>query len=155
MNTPILLHEVINDQVVPNFVPTSPLAGTEPLIAVMGLSAYSSTQQSADGLRSAGRFLPPADHGSWLDPSASLAATVEMQKQVISFIGSFGGAVVVTDESTMVPVMMQVQSAPIANLTEKKSSKSAKQKNRSLISGRWTVSRLERFKNVNQSERLE
>ncbi|MGB7453527.1 MAG: hypothetical protein WBM36_15490, partial [Lysobacterales bacterium] len=47
-NTPILLHEVINDQVIPNFVPTSPLAGTEPLIKVMGLSAYSSTQQSPD-----------------------------------------------------------------------------------------------------------
>ena len=150
-NTPVMLHEVINDQVIPNFVPTSPLAGTEPLIKVMGLNAYSSTQQSADGLRSAGRFLPPADHGSWLNPSASLAATVEMQKQVISFIGSLGGAVIVTDPSTMVPVMT-MESQETANLTEKKSSKSVKGKNKP---GRGTISRLEQVKSQTQPGRLE
>jgi pimeloyl-ACP methyl ester carboxylesterase len=150
-NTPVMLHEVINDQVIPNFVPTSPLAGTEPLIKVMGLNAYSSTQQSADGLRSAGRFLPPADHGSWLNPSASLAATVEMQKQVISFIGSLGGAVIVTDPSTMVPVMT-MESQETANLTEKRSSKSVKGKNKP---GRGTISRLEQVKSQTQPGRLE
>jgi len=120
-NTPILLHEVINDQVIPNYVLTSPLAGTEPLIKVMGLDAYSSTQQSPTGLRAAGRFLPPATHGSWLDPTDSPAAFFEMQQQVATFIGSFGGAVVVTDESTMVPVVqMQGLGELVADLTEKK-----------------------------------
>ena len=155
MNTPILLHEVIDDQVFPNVVPGSPLAGTEALIKVMGLTAYSSTQQSADGLRAAGRFVPPATHGSWLDPSSSPAAFVEMQKQAVTFVGSFGGVVEVTDESTMVPVV-EAQSSAVVDLTEKKGSKSAKQKNkRSLISRRGTVSRLERVKNNNQPDRLE
>ena len=154
-NTPILLHEVINDQVIPNFVATSPLAGTEPLIKVMGLSAYSSTQQSADGLRSAGRFVPPASHGSWLSPADSPPAFFEMQGQAVTFIGSFGGAVVVNDSSTMVQVM-QVQSSQVVDLTEKQGSKSAKQKNkRSLISGRGTVSRLEQVNKNNQTDRLE
>jgi len=119
-HTPILLHEVINDRAIPNFVPTAPLAGTEPLIKVMGLEAYSSFQQNPNGLRAAGRFLEPADHFSWLSPDVgSSAAFFEMQQQAVSFIASFGGAVVVTDQSTMVPVV-QMNAQAIANLTEKK-----------------------------------
>ena len=129
-NTPILLHEAINDRVIPNFVPTSPLAGTEPLIKVMGLESYSTTQQSATGLRAAGRFVQPADHVSWLDPSYSPAAFFEMQSQAVTFIGSFGGAVVVTDEDTMVPVIqMDSLFTPVTDLTEKKGSESKKSKN--------------------------
>ncbi|MGA9575874.1 MAG: hypothetical protein WBS20_18170, partial [Lysobacterales bacterium] len=155
MNTPILLHEVINDQVIPNFVATSPLAGTEPLIKVMGLNAYSSTQQSADGLRAAGRFVPPASHGSWLDPSSSPPAFYEMQTQAASFIASFGGAVVVTDGNTMVPVV-QAQSQRAANLTEKKDIKSRKAQQRSgLVNKRQTLSRLEQAKQNNQPDRFE
>jgi hypothetical protein len=33
LNQPLLVHEVIGDQVVPNFVPTAPLSGTEPMVA--------------------------------------------------------------------------------------------------------------------------
>ena len=154
MNTPILLHEVINDLVVPNFAPTSPLAGTEPLIKVMGLTAYSSTQQSAEGLRAAGRFVPPGTHGSWLSPSDSPAAFFEMQNQAATFIGSFGGAVVVTNEDTMVPVV-QMDTQAIANLTEKKSSNTAREKKSVLVNRRETVSRLERVKNDQQPDRFE
>jgi len=110
--TPIMLHEVINDTVIPNFVLTAPLSGTEPLIAVMGLNSYSSTQQSPDGLRAAARFLPPATHGSLLTPVGAPAAFFEMQTQMASFIASHGGLIAVTDESTMVPVVqMEVKPA--------------------------------------------
>jgi hypothetical protein len=155
-NTPIMLHEVINDQAIPNFVPTDPLAGTEPLIRIMDLDAYSTSQVSVDGLRSAGRFVPPAEHAQVLSPAfGSPAAYFEMQKQLASFIASHGGSIVVTDESTMAPVM-QVQPSQVVDLTEKQGSKSVKQKSkRSLISERGTVSRLERRKNNNQPDRLE
>jgi len=100
----ILLHEVIGDSVLPNFVPTAPLSGTEPMIAVMGLTSYSSTLTNPAGIDAVGRFLPPAVHASLRDPDPSPAATVEMQKQMASFIASMGTAVVVEDAATMLPV---------------------------------------------------
>ncbi len=102
---PVLLHEVIGDTVLPNFVPTAPLSGTEPMIAVMGLKSYSTSQADPGGLRVAARFVPPAQHASLLSPTASLAATVEMQTQMASFIVSKGTFVGVGDASTMVPVL--------------------------------------------------
>ncbi|MBT8041520.1 MAG: lipase [Gammaproteobacteria bacterium] len=107
----ILLHEVIGDTVVPNFVPTALLSGTEPMIATMGLTPYSSTQLNPDGLDVVGRFVPPASHGSLLSPVTSPAATVEMQKQMASFIASMGTAVVVEDAATMVPVPVAASEA--------------------------------------------
>lgn len=113
-NQPILYHEVIGDTVVPNFVPTAPLSGTEPLLRVMGLTSYSSTQSDPAGLRLAGRFVPPASHGSLLSPSTSLAATLEMQSQVASFFLTRGEITVVIDEGTMVPVpQIQFGGAPL------------------------------------------
>jgi len=126
-NTPVMLHEVINDSVIPNYVATAPLSGTEPLIATMGLTAYSSSQQSADGLRAAGRFVPPATHGSLLDPSSSPAAFFEMQKQMASFVASFGGQILVTSGDKMVQAV-QVEPQPVADLSEKDNSKSGKEK---------------------------
>ena len=103
--SPVMLHEVIGDSVIPNFVPTAPLSGTEPLIAVMGLTSYSTSQQNPDGLRAAARFVPPATHGSLLSPAqGSPAAFFEMQTQVASFIATGGGQIQVVDQSTMVPV---------------------------------------------------
>ncbi len=70
---------------------------------------------------------------SWLSPTVgSPAAFFEMQKQAVTFIGSFGGAVVVTDESTMVPVMQMQQSESVGDLTEKKSLKILIERRRSL-----------------------
>lgn len=114
--TPLMLHEVINDQVIPNYVPTAPLSGTEPVIAVMGLTSYGTSQQNPDGLRAAGRFLPPASHGSLLSPDSSLAALLEMQTQMASFIASHGGQILVTDESTMVQEV-QMEAAPVVDPT--------------------------------------
>ena len=69
-----------------------------------GLTQYSSTQTSAAGVDAAGKFLPPATHGSLLDPSAAPASTAEMQKQMASFVASRGKAVVVENSATMEPV---------------------------------------------------
>lgn len=99
----IVLHEVIGDTVVPNFVATAPLSGTEPLIKTMGLAAYSSSRSGAGDLSLAGRFVPPAAHSSLLSPAASPAATAEMQAQMASFIASKGTSVVVSNAATMVP----------------------------------------------------
>jgi pimeloyl-ACP methyl ester carboxylesterase len=100
----VVLHEVIGDTVLPNFVATAPLSGTEPMIRSANLTPYSATRMDPNGLDSAGRFVPPASHSSLLSPSASPAATAEMQKQMASFVVSRGRAVVVEDASTMVPV---------------------------------------------------
>jgi hypothetical protein len=102
----IMLHEVIGDVVIPNFVATAPLSGTEPMIRVMGLTSYSTSQANPDGLKAVARFVPPATHGSWLSPAlGSPAATFEMQSQMASFIASFGTFINVTDETTMVQVL--------------------------------------------------
>ncbi len=98
----ILLHEVIGDGVIPNSVPGAPLSGTEPLIAAMGLTTITATTQDAGGIRGAVRFIPPADHGSILNPSASPAATAEMQGQMATIIVSAGTTVVVNDPSVIV-----------------------------------------------------
>jgi hypothetical protein len=97
----IVLHEVRGDTVFPNFVLTAPLSGTEPMIAAMGLTSYSSTLANPAGVDGAGRFLPPASHGSLLSPATSPAATVEMQKQMASVIASMGTAVVVENSGAM------------------------------------------------------
>jgi len=98
----ILLHEVIGDTVIPNFVATAPLSGTEPLIAAMGLSTITATTFDATGVRGAVRFVPPASHGSLLDPTASPGAFFEMQGQMASMLATFGTTVVVTDPSVIV-----------------------------------------------------
>ena len=105
----VVVHKVINDQFVPNAVPLAPLSGTDPMVRAMGLQQYSSTQQNPNGVDLVGNFVPPAEHGSLLDPTPSPAATVEMQKQLASFLFSRGTAVVVEDASTMEPVSAQEQ----------------------------------------------
>ncbi len=102
----ILFHEVVGggdnlpDQVVPNSVPGAPLSGTEPLIRVLGLPAITQTVQDANGVRGAVRFTEGA-HSSLLDPSSSMAVTVEMQTQMASFLMSRGTTVVVQNPSVI------------------------------------------------------
>ncbi len=132
LNQPLLIHEVIGDTVVPNFSLTAPLSGTEPMMAVMGLTSYSSTQSDLAGLRVGGRFVPPASHGSLLSPATSPAATLEMQTQFGSFIASDGQVVLVTDESTMVPVPAVLgDSAPLIIRSESGGSGAATRSRRS------------------------
>lgn len=111
----ILLHEVVGggaltgggtslpDQVIPNTVPGAPLSGTEPLIRAFGLTTVTGSTAGAP-LRGAVRFIQ-GGHGSLLQPSAAtpegLAATVEMQTQMVSFLLSGGQAVQVANPSVI------------------------------------------------------
>jgi hypothetical protein len=107
-NLPVFLQEVIGDEVVPNDVldpvnqiPDAPLAGTEPLIRAMGLDIITGSVSDPGGLKVAVRFLPPAEHGSLLDPTASAAATAEMRAQIRSFITSDGTSITVTNPAVI------------------------------------------------------
>jgi len=96
----VLLHEVIDELVIPNAVSGAPLSGTDPLIKAMGLPIISSTSVNSSGVDAAVRFTA-GDHGSLLSPEGSLQATIEMQTQMASMISSRGTAVVVTDDSVI------------------------------------------------------
>ena len=94
----VLLQQIAGDTVVPNAVPGAPLAGTEPLIRVMGLAPITATTQDPMGIRGAVRLLQ-GGHGSLLDPSASPAVTAEMQGQAASMVSSGGAAVIIGNTS--------------------------------------------------------
>lgn len=88
------------DQVVPLAVAGAPLAGSNPLAAVMALQAISETTTDVAGLRGVVRFTE-GDHGSLISPAASLAATVEMQGQVATFMATFGTTIPVTNPAVV------------------------------------------------------
>ncbi len=121
----IMLHEVIGDTVLPNYVPTAPLSGTEPMISAMGLTSYSTTQSNPEGLDLVGRFVPPAHHGSLLDPTGAPEVTAEMQGQMAAFAATKGTTVSVMNESTMVPAVA-VEMGGSSGLKEKSGSKKSK-----------------------------
>ncbi|MBL8246958.1 MAG: Ig-like domain-containing protein [Candidatus Competibacter sp.] len=92
---PIHLIEVVggagspSDQQVPNAVANAPLAGTEPLAKVMGLQSVSRSVADNKGVRGIVRFTQ-GDHGSIIVPIFSVAATAEMQGQMIKFLQTEG-----------------------------------------------------------------
>jgi pimeloyl-ACP methyl ester carboxylesterase len=102
----ILAQEVVgdathpSDQVIPNSVPGAPLSGTEPLLAVLGLSKLTHTTQ-APVIKGAVRFTQ-GTHGSLLDPTSSPAVTAEMQGEMASMTASGGQAVIITNTSVIV-----------------------------------------------------
>lgn len=100
--TPIHLIEVLGDQTIPNAVEGKPLAGTEPLIRLMGLPAVSTTVQSQDGTPVSGavRFTE-GGHGSLVSPEASAAATTEMQTEIFSWFGSDMLVLPITNEDVV------------------------------------------------------
>ncbi|MFK7955272.1 MAG: hypothetical protein AB8B96_04195 [Lysobacterales bacterium] len=103
---PILIQEVVGsagslpDQVIPNAVEGFPLSGTEPLIAAMGLAPITQTVQNPDGIRGVTRYLV-GSHGSILDPRASGEATLQMQTEAASMVGSNGTVVQVVVPSVL------------------------------------------------------
>ena len=102
----ILAQEVVgdathpSDQVIPNSVAGAPLSGTEPLLAVLGLSKFTHTTQAAV-IKGAVRFTQ-GTHGSLLDPTSSPAVTAEMQGEMASMTASGGQAVIISNTSVIV-----------------------------------------------------
>lgn len=94
-NQPLHMIEVLNDQVIPNWVAGAPLSGTEPLSSVMKLTSITATTPGVDGIV---RFNSGV-HGSILDPTVSPAATVEIQTQVAAFQLARGTAISVQNSS--------------------------------------------------------
>jgi pimeloyl-ACP methyl ester carboxylesterase len=97
-----------SDLVVPNTVPDgndttgtvpAPLAGTEPQLALMGLTQHNSSTSGAD-LHVVTKYIS-GSHSSLLDPGPDAAVTTEIQTQAANFFGSDGAALVVTDDTVL------------------------------------------------------
>jgi len=100
------------DQVVPNNTVNSPLAGTDPLVMLAGLTQVNTTTMTDDpekGVHTVTRFTD-GHHASILTTALAvptnttennLRVLTEMQTQLASFIGSGGQALVVTDTSVI------------------------------------------------------
>lgn len=89
------------DQVVPNAVEGAPLAGTEPLVAALGLAPITGTVVDLGGIRGVARFLR-GDHVTVLIPSdfddfELIAAWEEMQREVVDFAYNEGKLLTVLD----------------------------------------------------------
>ncbi len=113
----ILFFEIVggnsspSDLVVPNTVPdgndstgTVPalLAGTEPLLKLLGLSQQNATipGDGTTNLRVSTKYIS-GEHSSLLDPTPDPAVTTEIQTQTANFFGSDGTALVVTDDTVL------------------------------------------------------
>ena len=88
--TAVHLMQVRGDLVIPNSVATAPLSGTEPLARQLGLMrTFGSTSGSAHVIFAEAN----SSHGSIIDPGdtpESLAVTIEMQTQTVTFAASNG-----------------------------------------------------------------
>jgi hypothetical protein len=95
---PVHLVKVLNDQVVPN-------SSTDRLIAAGSFAKLKTIGPNPVGPGNGGyTFFSKGDHGSLFSPSASLAATVEMQRQTVLFAASAvqpGGPFVVLTDPTV------------------------------------------------------
>lgn len=97
------------DQVVPNRAVNSPLSGTEPLAALMGLASISETTQDPEGVKGIVRFTD-GHHSSILTNDVNrggstvegnTAVLIEMQTQLASFIAS-GGKIIPVNNADVV-----------------------------------------------------
>jgi len=112
--TPIHLMEIVGngddnlpDQVVTNTTPYTPLGGTEPTIAMLGLAAISETTADFENkLSGAVRFLyghhtsvinPAHTDGITASPQFAGRTTVEMQTQVATFFATDGAVISITE----------------------------------------------------------
>ncbi len=100
-----------SDLVVPNTVPDAlaaisspatvqaPLAGTEPLMTLLGLT-QAATSQSGSDLKHSVKFTS-GDHASILSPAADAAVTTEMQTEMATFIATDGATLNITDATSI------------------------------------------------------
>ncbi len=88
------------DQVIPNNVATAPLAGTDPLVTYLQATTLSGNTGDFTAPNKTARYTL-GDHSSILDPTASLAATVSMQTQTATFVGSQGAFISIPDETLL------------------------------------------------------
>lgn len=96
-----------SDLVVPNTVPDAndsgstvpaPLAGTEPMLDLMGLTQVNSSQTATSDLLLSVKFTA-GNHSSILDPTAAPAVTTEMQTEMVSFLAHDGLSLTITSAS--------------------------------------------------------
>lgn len=111
----ILYFEVVggnsspSDLTVPNTVPDgndssntvpAPLAGTEPMLSLLGLTQINTTTAGTN-MQLSVKFTA-GSHGSILDPSSSSAVTSAMQGQMASFLSNDGNSVTVSDPGSVI-----------------------------------------------------
>ena len=86
----LLAFEVFGDKVIPNAVATAPLSGTDPIVRMLALNDVNTSNPGyLEDPYLVSRYKEGA-HGSILDPSDSLKATVDMQYQAAIFTTSEG-----------------------------------------------------------------
>jgi Pla-1/cef family extracellular lipase len=107
-NTPTHLIEVVgngvdnlSDQTVTNTAPFTPMGGTEPAIALLGLQAVSEDTNGSGAVRFVNghhsSILDPRPNAASPDAALSAKATQEMQTQVATFFASMGQLIKITD----------------------------------------------------------
>lgn len=91
-----------DDRSIPNSIPTAPLSGTDPLLAMMQTTPLTATAPGYIPVSGStvARFTL-GQHNSIFDPSYSLEATIEMQQEVASFVGSRAATVLVENYSIL------------------------------------------------------
>ena len=111
-NTPTHLIEVVgngvdnlSDQTVTNTAPFTPMGGTEPAIALLGLAGVSEDTNGSGVVRFINghhsSILDPRPNAASPDPELSARATQEMQTQVATFFASMGQLIKVTDAAVV------------------------------------------------------
>ncbi len=88
------------DQVIPNNVPTAPLAGTDPLVNYLQATTLSGNTGDNAAPNKTARYIV-GNHNSILDPSESPEATSSMQRQVAAFVGSQDHNITIIDSNLL------------------------------------------------------
>ena len=78
----------------------APLAGTEPQLALMGLTHVNTDQSSTGKLKVVTKYIS-GSHSSLLDPTPDAAVTTEMQTQAAGFLANQGTFLKVTDNTVL------------------------------------------------------